>query len=159
MFSGMGPSRPHGSVRSPSPSTRGWRLAPPSNLCNKNNCRGCRARNVEEADESCVVCLAPLYDNTMLFRTACQHSVHACCMKGVFEFGETNERKNRCPKCRGWVWGYWQPTVPKVSPVDNHTSGTDAKMPRCETGYFTTQLYLSTHPVRLLCRGVRYAKS
>ena len=107
-----GPGRSRGTVPSPSPSMRGWRLTPPSTLGNKNSFRGCRARNVEEAEESCVVCMAPLWDNTMLFRTACQHTVHARCMKGVFEFGLTTEEKNRCPYCKGWVWEYWQPTAP-----------------------------------------------
>ena len=68
------------------------RLAPPSTLGNKNNFRGRRARDVEEAEESCIFCMAPLWDNTMLFRTACQHTVHARCMKGVFEFGLTTDQ-------------------------------------------------------------------
>ena len=36
-----GPGQPRGMVWSPSPSTRGWRLAPPSTLGNKNNFKGC----------------------------------------------------------------------------------------------------------------------
>ena len=86
-----GPGRPPGSVRSPSPSKRGWRLAPPSTLGIKNNCRGRRARTAEEAEEKCVICLAPLYDNTMHFRTACMHLVHAKCMKDVFEYSATTD--------------------------------------------------------------------
>ena len=36
---------------------------------------------------------------------------------GVFEHATTREQRNRCPSCKGWVWGYWQPQT------RNHTSG------------------------------------
>ena len=118
------PGRPRGGIRSPSPSTRGWWLAPPSSLGKKNNFKGRRPTDQKEKEEDCSVCLAPLWDNTMLFQTACKHAIHGHCMRGVFQHGITAEQRNMCPTCKGWVWGYWQPPVAEVScVVDDNVCG------------------------------------
>ena len=87
----------------PSPSTRGWQLSPPSSLGKKNNFKGRRPTDQKEKEEDCSVCLAPLWDNTMLFQTACKHAIHGHCMRGVFQHGITAEQRNMCPTCKGWV--------------------------------------------------------
>ena len=65
------PSPPRGAVRSPSPSKRGWRLAPPTTVGKKNQFRGRQPRNEEEAKETCGVCLEPKWNNNMMFQPAC----------------------------------------------------------------------------------------
>ena len=120
-LAGCRPGPPRGAVRSPSPSKRGWRLPPPTTVGKKNQYRGRRPRNEEESKETCGVCLEPMWNNSMMFMPACKHTVHASCMSGVFEHAPTPDERNRCPTCRGWVWGYYVQPVPKGSRP--HASG------------------------------------
>ena len=65
------PGPPRGAVRSPSPSKRGWRLAPPTTVGKKNQFRGRQPRYEKEAKETCGVCLEPKWNNSMMFQPAC----------------------------------------------------------------------------------------
>ena len=69
---------------------------------------------MEEVKQQSGPCLDPLWDNTMVFEPSCGHTLHALCMQEVDKNSRTREQQNRCPSCRGWMWGYWKEVVPVV---------------------------------------------